>query len=286
MIRAIVHDGAWLTAGVLEFPEAVEITMATPVERVDAVARQVLCLAGEPWPMRPAPQTVLRMARQYDLILTWDREILGGCAHAVMLPFGTTWIAPEDRGLEGQKKQFKVTTFCGGKKGLAGYGVREEVWSRAHEIRVAYELWASARTPLPVSFPPTGAGAVRILPVEAAGKRVMFDAMFHVAIENSQWPNYFTEKLIDCFVTGTVPIYWGCPNVGDFFDRDGVVVVRDAEEIIRVCNSLTVEDYTRRRAAIARNFELCQPYCEDFAVRLKRVIMQNLFAGKPAEARA
>eukprot|EP00960_Hanusia_phi_P028820 747607-Hanusia_phi.AAC.5 len=33
--------------------------------------------------------------------------------------------------------------------------------------------------------------------------------MFSFAIENSRYDTYFTEKLIDCFITGTVPIYWG-----------------------------------------------------------------------------
>ena len=27
----------------------------------------------------------------------------------------------------------------------------------------------------------------------------------------------FDEKLIDCFLTGTVPIFWGCPSIDKFF---------------------------------------------------------------------
>jgi hypothetical protein len=42
--------------------------------------------------------------------------------------------------------------------------------------------------------------------------------MYSVAVESSSETNYFTEKLIDCLITKTIPIYWGCPNISDFFD--------------------------------------------------------------------
>ena len=37
---------------------------------------------------------------------------------------------------------------------------------------------------------------------------LFIDSMFHIAIENNKAINYFTEKLIDCFVSKTIPIYW------------------------------------------------------------------------------
>ena len=47
---------------------------------------------------------------------------------------------------------------------------------------------------------------------------------FSIVIENSQQINYFTEKLIDCILTKTIPIYWGCPNISDFFDTTGWII--------------------------------------------------------------
>lgn len=50
-----------------------------------------------------------------------------------------------------------------------------------------------------------------------------FDAIapyrYSVAIENSFLPNYFTEKIFECFLTLTFPIYFGCPNLEDYFDE-------------------------------------------------------------------
>lgn len=36
---------------------------------------------------------------------------------------------------------------------------------------------------------------------------------FNVCFENGSYPEYFTEKLIDCFVAGTIPLYLGEPAV-------------------------------------------------------------------------
>jgi FkbM family methyltransferase len=40
---------------------------------------------------------------------------------------------------------------------------------------------------------------------------------FSLAIENSEHINYFTEKIVDCFLTWTKPLYWGCPNIAEYF---------------------------------------------------------------------
>ena len=57
------------------------------------------------------------------------------------------------------------------------------------------------------------------------------DYMFSVAIENSSYETYFTEKIIDCFATGTIPIYWGAPDIGDHFNSDGIISLEDIEDI-------------------------------------------------------
>ena len=41
---------------------------------------------------------------------------------------------------------------------------------------------------------------------------------FSLAIENSVHHNYFTEKISDVFLAFAMPIYFGCPNIKDFFD--------------------------------------------------------------------
>lgn len=47
--------------------------------------------------------------------------------------------------------------------------------------------------------------------------RGLMDYEYSIVLENSQQKNYFTEKLADAYLSWTVPIYWGCPNIDDFF---------------------------------------------------------------------
>lgn len=39
---------------------------------------------------------------------------------------------------------------------------------------------------------------------------------FALCFENGSYPGYITEKIIDCFVAGVIPIYEGCKNLSEF----------------------------------------------------------------------
>lgn len=43
------------------------------------------------------------------------------------------------------------------------------------------------------------------------------DYRFHIALENSEQRDYWTEKLADPFLRGCYPIYSGCPNLSSYF---------------------------------------------------------------------
>ena len=89
------------------------------------------------------------------------------------------------------------------------------------------------------------------------------DYMFSVSIENDNSPGYFTEKLTDNFVMGTVPVYWGSKEiVYKHFDPLGVIFLEDDPTL----SSLSVEKYQSMIPAIERNFKLAQelPIAEDY----------------------
>jgi hypothetical protein len=43
---------------------------------------------------------------------------------------------------------------------------------------------------------------------------------YHIAIENSRVPDYWTEKLSDAYLGRAFPIYCGCPNLSEYFSTD------------------------------------------------------------------
>ena len=40
---------------------------------------------------------------------------------------------------------------------------------------------------------------------------------FHICIENCKLPHYFSEKITNTLLCGTIPIYWGCTNINTYF---------------------------------------------------------------------
>lgn len=68
----------------------------------------------------------------------------------------------------------------------------------------------------------------------------LIDYKFTIVMENSQQKNYWTEKLADAYLSWCMPIYWGCPNISDYFpensykliDINSTDPIRDINEII------------------------------------------------------
>ena len=80
--------------------------------------------------------------------------------------------------------------------------------------------------------------------------------MFSIVIENCKSDYYFTEKLIDCFLTGTVPIFWGCPSIKNFFNVKGMIIFDTLEECINIINSINVNKYNEMKPYIEENFKI------------------------------
>lgn len=74
--------------------------------------------------------------------------------------------------------------------------------------------------------------------------------MFSIVMENQSVPNYYTEKLTDCFASGTIPIYWGATNIGDYFDDRGIIKLDDNFNI----NDLTFSLYEEMLPYAGNNF--------------------------------
>jgi len=48
----------------------------------------------------------------------------------------------------------------------------------------------------------------------------LIDYKYSICIENCKIPNYFSEKFTDSILCWTIPIYWGCTNISDYFPEN------------------------------------------------------------------
>src|SRR5262249_30100533 len=79
---------------------------------------------------------------------------------------------------------------------------------------------------------------------------------FAVCFENSVLSGWITEKIFDCFFAGTIPVYWGAPDVQDHIPADCFVDRRrfsDSADLARFLKSLGQREIQSYRRS-ARDF--------------------------------
>ena len=82
---------------------------------------------------------------------------------------------------------------------------------------------------------------------------------YSLAIENASIPYYFTEKINDCFLTWTVPLYYGCRNIAKFFPSKSYIPIdiNDTPAAIKkIRDVIENDDWNSRLDAIQEAREL------------------------------
>jgi hypothetical protein len=67
---------------------------------------------------------------------------------------------------------------------------------------------------------------------------------YSIAIENSSLPGYFTEKITECYLAHTLPVYYGAPNITAYFDPKSLlkIDIDDYRSAIDLIEQLIDED--------------------------------------------
>lgn len=206
----------------------------------------------EPEAINPEPYRFVKSHwSEFDLVLTHSAKLIeefnehrGDDRIALFYPNGMSWIAAHDWRKHPKSKDCSI--IASSKAMTEGHQMRHRVIAKGGPFDVFGRGYRSVEHK-----------------VEALGPY-----RFSIAIENSSAPWYFTEKLIDCFATFTVPIYWGCPGISRFFDTSGMIVVSNEEEIAEVLGKVNEDLYTSMLPAMERNHEAARAYrvAEDWIV--------------------
>lgn len=240
------------------YPLSIDIDCNKPVEvYIDTVPR-LSVQSGElriviiEEPLKGQYYNLMRLRRDlYSHLLTFHDEILEENPKARLFHCTNTWV----EGFVPERKDFNVSFIVGGKNhpAMEGYELRHKVWWNKDKIKVPTLFYTSGNAPYKHTFVPWPEASDSPL-VLGDSKKPLFNSMFHIAIENCSIKNYFTEKIVDCFQTKTVPIYYGCQNIGDFFNEHGIIQCNSLESIIEVCNQLTPEVYERMLPLVEDNY--------------------------------
>ncbi len=203
----------------------------------------------EPREHNQARYKLVDASGRFRAIWTHDQQLLDCHPAARLVPCCGCWIHPDDRRIWPKTKN--ISMIASQKTGPAGYDLRQEAVKQFGTLIDA--VYGSCLGP-----------AFYIENKIEALK----DYRFSVAFENCRSNYYFTEKLIDCFATGTVPIHWGCPEIGRFFNLDGIIQIDGLESLRKVLPMCNAERYSAMAKAVADNFERAKGYylAEDWIV--------------------
>ena len=111
-----------------------------------------------------------------------------------------------------------------------------------------------------------------------AKKDILQNYKFSICFENATYPGLITEKIFDCFAAGTVPIYYGAPNIQDYIPKDCFIDFRDFnsyEELSTYLLDMKEVEYKKYLDAV-KIFIQTQEYYEFTSKRYAEVILKQV----------
>ena len=200
-------------------------------------------------------------------ILTWNDMLLEECDNAVLFHHNSNNLSNDYiESFEDKQKQFEVSFLSGAKKLVEGHKLRQEIYEIGDQINIPKKWFYVLDDFDQNDFDNGGIG--RPNDQFWVGKQICFkESMYHVAVENVKYNNFYTEKISDAFSTKTIPIYWGCPNLGDLgYNEKGIIRFSTIPELIDIINNLTEETYYKMKPYIDYNYEVVK--LDDFKTKI------------------
>lgn len=183
-------------------------------------------------------QEILKCENQFDYIFTFKNELLKRNPKKYKrFTMGSLRVPEEHWNIHPKHKL--VSIIASNKKSTEGHIMRHQIISKYKDVIDAwgfeYNKFTSKLDPLK-------------------------DYYFSIAIMNMKEINYFTEILTDCFALGTVPIFWGCPNIKEFFNIKGIICFNEIKELDKILPSLNYNLYQSMMKGIEDNLERVKKY--------------------------
>ena len=174
----------------------------------------------------------------YDYIITHDKEILDKYPDkSFYCPVGACWIDREDQNIYIKRKLLSIVVSS--KQETLGQKLRHKI---VDIYKDKIDVFGRAYNPIEKK------------------EESLKDYAFQIVVENCSVDGYFSEKIIDCFATGTVPIYWGCKNIGDYFDVNGIIIFNNLSELSNIIEYLNFFGWDKKFRYIMNNFQLFKDY--------------------------
>ncbi len=152
-------------------------------------------------------------------------------------PLAGTWIYPDDQQIYPKSKNASI--IVSEKRSTEGHKLRHDIVSRFAE-KYKVDVY--------------GRGYNKI----DSKLEALRDYRYSIVVENERSEGWFTEKVVDCIVCGTIPVYWGDPTIGIRFMN--IPQFDSIEALENMLSGLTDQAYTNSLSLIRSNFDRAKEY--------------------------
>jgi len=183
---------------------------------------------------------IIKNKDKFKFIFSHHKNLIPQSENVVFIPHGGTWLRNEDIKIHDKNK-------------LVSFIFSWKDWNPYHRMR--FRVYDRFKDTNKIDF--YGTGCNRKIDNKIEGLK---EYMFSIVIENSIESGYFTEKILDCFLSGTIPIYVGDRSVLDFFDENGIIFFNGDEDLPSILEKINLELYNSKIESIKNNFEIAKSY--------------------------
>lgn len=177
---------------------------------------------------------LIEIAESFDTLYTSEKSLVGKHPNIKFAFAGSNlpWI--KDQGVHEKSKMCSL--IASPKRVAFGHGMRHYL---ADKFKDKIDLFGGVL------------GSKRLGKGPYDGKEeALKDYRFSLVIENDKYDTYYTEKLTDAFASGTIPIYWGTAEIGNYFNTDGMIILTPDFDV----DILTEDLYNSKLDAVRDNF--------------------------------
>lgn len=209
------------------------------VQRATGVKRKIAWIL-EPRSIHPHVYNwIERNNKLFDFVLTFDAQLINRGENYLYYPHGRCWV----NNYNNEVKTKLCSIFASTKSYTFGHKLRHQIIDRYNHTH---------------NIDCFGGYVKRKLTNKEDGLNEYY---FSIAIENAILPGYWTEKLLDCFATKTIPIYYGdASSVNKYFNPDGIIYFNNIDELNDILNNATPEYYKQKEQAVLDNFNRFEQY--------------------------
>jgi hypothetical protein len=178
------------------------------------------------------------LSKEFEKIFTWSEDLLNTIPNAVFFPASVPFTHNEDAELYAKKSKL-ISMICSKKS-----------FTELHKLRIQIARELKSKNICDV-FGNLDGG-----PRFEKKEETLDDYYYQVVVENDIQGYYFTEKILDCFLEFTIPVYIGATKIAEFFNPEGIIQIlpEDYDHIPDILSKLDEKYYEDHLEAVKDSY--------------------------------